>query len=888
MPLTRGTRLGPYEIVAEIGAGGMGEVYKARDTRLGRTVAIKTLSASISTDSRSKERLEQEARAISNLNHPHICVLHDVGEQDGMNFLVMEYLDGRPIQGPLPVNLALKYAIQIADALDTAHSAGIIHRDLKPGNILLAKNEVKLLDFGLAKLRLSPVVVGTSTATLPLTAENVLVGTPRYMAPEQLERKEADARSDIFAFGCVLYEMLTGRPAFNGNSTASVIAAVLRAEPEPLARLQPGTPTAVARIVERCLAKDPEERWQTVRDLRAELQWVHQQPAAATVIRTTSRTRLLWTAPLGALLLAGGAGWLAARYVNAESEPAAMRFVAPPPPGTTYDSQRASVRAPQVALSPDGRYLAFVATKSPQFPMLWIRRLDDATAKALPGTEDASAPFWSPDSRSIGFFARGKLLRIDKGGGPIQRLADVTDHRGATWAASDVIVYAPTSGGLFQVSAKGGEARAITQLNAKEGEGTHRWPCFLPDGKHVLFQVRGATEESRAIHVASLDGTVRKKLVRANSGAIYAQGHLLYVDGATLVAQPFDPKTLEVTGEKKPLAEPAGMTSTGYPSVTVSTNNVLVYGEQINELGRLTWHNRSGAQSGTVAEIADYLDFRLSPDVSKVVFARLDSKINQQDIWIADTRGATWRFTADEMTDASAQWSPDGETIYFRSTRRGVSDVFRKPSSGGPEEVILDRTHHQPEPSMRSGALITTDCTRDGKFLVFTTSSATKGFDIWALPLDGGKPIPQIEAEFNEMHGNVSPDGRWLAYTTDESGSHQVNVRPFPVVAATASQWPVSTHGGSEPRWKRDGTELYYMNDEQQIMVVPVTAGARFNAGIPRVLFATKAPKNVSPYRSRYDVSPDGQRFLVFNLESSDAAAASLPILIHWQKFLER
>jgi serine/threonine protein kinase len=804
----------------------------------------------------------------------------------------MEYLDGRPVQGPLPLKTALRQAIQIVDALDAAHTAGIVHRDLKPGNILIVRSEVKLLDFGLAKFREAPVFAAGTTATLPLTIEDTLAGTPQYMAPEQLERKKVDTRSDLFAFGCVLYEMLTGRPAFTGGSAASVIAAVLRTEPEPLPRHQPGIPVALARIVDRCLAKDPDQRWQTARDLKAELEWLDKEmfldPPPAAQPRSTKR--LFSTAALSALGIAISAMWVGAHYRGTEANPIAMRFVEPPPGGATYDNQSASVRVPQIGLSPDSRYLAFVAMKPSQPAMLWIRKIGESTATMLPNTEDATSPFWSPDSRNIGFFARGKLLRIDRNGGPVQQLADVTDSRGGTWGKNDVIVFASTSGGISQVSAEGGEVRPLTQLNLNDQEATHRWPFFLPDGKHVLYQVRGATDISRSVHVTSLDGKTSKKLVRSNGGALYSDGHLLYLDGSTLVAHTFDLKRLEITGEKKPIAERVGMSSTGYPSVTVATNNMLVYGEPVTESGQLTWHDRRGTQLGIVSDRADYLDFRLSPDQSTVVFARLDTQANQQDIWIADARGATSRFTSDQMTDASAQWSPDGRTIYFRSTRRGVSDIFRKPSGGGLEDIIFDGLPRQAAPVKRGGALITTDCTRDGRFLLYTTSlSETKGFDIWALSLDGSRTsTPQVETTFNEMHGNVSPNGRWLAYTTNESGSYQVNVRPFPATAASTSQLQVSTNGGSEPRWRSDGSELYYLDNEQRLMAAPVNTGGSFTAGVPKVLFATKAPKTVNPYRSRYDVSADGRRFLIFDTDASISIPASLYILVDWKKFLDR
>ena len=570
MRLQTGTRLGPYEILAPLGSGGMGEVYRARDTRLDRAVAVKVLPSHLSQSHDAHQRFEREARAVSSLNHPHICTLHDVGRHEGIAFLVMEYIEGETLvarldRGPLPSGELLRYAIQIADALDKAHRQGVVHRDLKPGNIMLTKSGAKLLDFGLAKsiggaVAVAPGLTASPTVSTPLTAEGSILGTFQYMAPEQLEGQEADARSDIFAFGAVLYEMATGRRAFQGKSPSSVIAAILHLDPPSIATLQPLSPPALERVVNRCLAKDPDERWQTARDLGFELQWIAQtgsQPGvpAAAASQKRTRERLLW---LLAVVLLGAAGAaLGLNWRRADSiEPRAIRAFVPAPDRTTF--RLISLGAGPVAVSPDGSRLVFSARKENGVELLWVRPLDSVVATPLAGTEGASYPFWSPDGRNIGFFANGKLKRIDADGGAALSLCDAVSARGGTWSPEGIILFAPLqASGLFRVPADGGAPVQVTKLNEERWEGSHRWPQFLPDGRKFIYYSRKPTgvEEGRSVIASSLDGGDARIILRADSNAVYASGHLLFMRETTLMAQPFRPDDLMLNGDAFPVAD---------------------------------------------------------------------------------------------------------------------------------------------------------------------------------------------------------------------------------------------------------------------------------------------------------------------------------------------
>jgi serine/threonine protein kinase len=636
MALTSGTKLGPYEVVSPLGAGGMGEVYRGRDTRLDRTVAIKILPEHLSSNPEAKRRFEREARAISSLNHPNICTLYDVGHQDGIDYLVMEYLEGetladRLVKGPLPPEQVLKYGIEICEGLEKAHRGGVTHRDLKPGNIMLTKGGAKLLDFGLAKpssqsgAAASGLTLTSPVASRPLTQEGMVVGTFQYMSPEQIEGKEADARSDIFALGAVLYEMATGKRAFEGKSTTSVIAAILERNPPPISALRPMFPRAPDNVVKTCLEKDPEERWQSVRDLRTNLKWIAEGDGAGTssaVKHNPWRERAAW---MLALALLCGLAFFAAGHYRAPSASDPVRFSVNPPEKAVFSGPpNLTVPVPQFALSPDGRAMVFVANASGADPVIGLRSVDQVTARPLPGTEHAQIPFWSPDSRWLGFFAEGKLKKIPVAGGPVQVLTDVSDAFGGSWSTDGSIIFAKLSSAIFRVSSFGGIVTAVTKVDTIMN--AHRWPQFLPDGRHFLFHIQSGDPEHRGIYAGSVDGGIQKFLVHTQSGAVYASpGYLLYVDGDTLLGQAFDVARLEIKGEPFTVAEHVGR-STGFSTgASVSDTGMLAYAAAILHRGRLTWFDRAGNSFNSVGVEGDYSDFRLSPNGQTLAVSLVDS-----------------------------------------------------------------------------------------------------------------------------------------------------------------------------------------------------------------------------------------------------------------------
>jgi len=876
-----GACLGPYEILSPLGAGGMGEVYRARDTRLGRTVAVKVLPSHLCASHEARQRFEREARAVSSLNHPHICTLHDVGRHEGVDFLVMECLEGETLssrleRGPLPADELLRYAIQIADALDKAHRQSLIHRDLKPGNIMLTKAGAKLLDFGLAKstgaapaaleLTVSPTVGS------PLTAEGSIVGTFQYMAPEQLEGQEADARSDLFAFGAVLYEMASGRRAFQGKSQASVIAAILHLDPPSLTSLQPLSPPALERVVGRCLAKDPDERWQTARDLVFELQWIAQagsRPEAPTPASMLERTRerFLWLFVVALLGTAFGLAWHQAVSV----EERAIRAFVPAPDRTTIRST--GLGAGPVMVSPDGRRLVFSARKENGIDLLWVRPLDAVVATALAGTEGASFPFWSPDGRSIGFFADGKLKRIDVAGGPALSLCDADNGRGGTWSPGGVILFGPDpSSGLFRVPEAGGAPVEVTKLDRAGHEETHRWPQFLPGGKNFIYFSRITVgDEANAVMAGSLDGGDPRVVFRGISNALYASGHLLFVREATLMAQPFDPDDLTFAGDAFPIAEQVQLDASFSRGVfSASENGVLVYQTGIPQTGsQLIWFDRSGKQTGLLGDKAVYADFSISPDLERVVVNVSDPRVGPPDLWIYEVaRNLRTRFSFDAGPDNCPVWSPDGSRVVFSSLRKGSFDLYIKSYAGSAdEEPLLQTEHHQ----------CTQGWSSDGRYVAYQNRGVPgTGLDIWVLALSGdSKPIPFLRTEFSEFDPQFSPDGRWIAYVSDESERDEVYVAPFP---GPGRKWQISTAGGTRPRWRQDGREIYYLAEDNRIIAVEVgQQGSTFEVGSASPLFEIRPRRPGTIYRA----SPDGQRFLV-NTAVDEEHSSPLTLVVNW------
>ncbi|HEV8700940.1 MAG TPA: protein kinase [Candidatus Polarisedimenticolia bacterium] len=894
MPLSPGTKLGPYEIAAPLGAGGMGEVYKARDPRLDRTVAVKILPTHLSGDPLLRQRFEREAKAVSSLNHPHICTLHDVGSQDGTDYLVMEFLEGETLEvrlerGPLPLAQVLKYGIQIADALDKAHRQGVVHRDLKPGNIMLTTAGAKLLDFGLAKAG-APIAPGSNltvapTRTSPVTQHGMIVGTFQYMSPEQVEGRDVDARSDLFAFGATLYEMVTARRAFPGKSSLSVASAILERDPEPISTLAPMTPPALDRTIRKCLAKDPEDRWQTARDLLLELKWIEEAGSQAGVPAVVSTRRRIaeraWMVGVAALLPATAAlGVLYYRSVSVE--PQVVRAFIPAPEKGNFRFSGGGNQGP-VTISPDGRMLAFSAQGADGIQLLYVRPVDSTTAQPLAGTAGAGMPFWSPDSRSIGFFADGKLKRIEASGGPALTLCEVgVVGRGGTWNREGVIVFAPTPNGpLYKVRDTGGQSTPVTHVDTARGETSHRWPQFLPDGRHFLFFARlgalGTSNENNGIHVGSLDGHPPKFLFGTQTNAAYASGYMLFLRGNTLMAQPFHLERLDLVGEAVPLAEQIQEEPSSAIGVfSASQTGVLAYqtgGEMVGS--NLFWRDRAGKQTGALGDPAGYMDLSISRDRRKVAVSMVDPSAGPPDIWIYEvSRGLRSRFTFDPAVDRWPIWSPDSTRVAFSSNRRGQFNLYIKSYAGsGIEESLLEDDRDK----------ILTDWSSDGRYVLYETRGDPKTqSDVWALPLSGDrKPIPVLQTPFRELEAVFSPDGRWIAYTSDESGRGEVYVTSFP---GPGRKWQVSTSGGVLPRWSGTGREVFFDGPGERIMAAAVSVrGDTFEVGGTQQLFEIRSqrPGNV------FDVTPDGQRFLV-NTATQAQNSVPMTLVVNWPAELKK
>ena len=893
MPLVAGNRLGPYEVIAPLGAGGMGEVYKARDTRLERIVAIKVLPQHLSASPEVRQRFEREAKTISQLSHPHICALYDVGHQNGIEYLVMEFLEGgtlsdRLAKGALPLEQTLRFGIEIADALDKAHRQGIVHRDLKPGNVMLTKSGVKLLDFGLAKA-IAPGASQGSLTALPtqsnLTAEGAILGTFQYMAPEQLEGKQADARTDIFAFGAVLYEMATGRKAFAGKSPASLISSIMTSEPTPISALQPMTPPALDRVVKICCAKDPEDRWQNAHDVAAELKWIAEGGSQAglpapVVAKRRSRERLAWALAslLGLFLLATFP--LALRQLGRGRAPGrALKFSILPPQGVTFQPG-------MMALSPDGGRLAFAATGADGKSLLWIRPLESVESRPLSGTDGGFFPFWSPDGRFLAFFAEGKLKKIEASGGPPQTLCDARVGRGGTWNREGIIVFAPfPTGNLYRVSSAGGQATPVTTLDESRQENSHRWPAFLPDGRHFLFFARSKQRENRAICVGSLDSRRVVRLMSGNSNALYTPpGYLLFERDGWLVARRLDPRRLELEGDPLPIAEKVrGSDPLTAAAFTVSETGFLAYGTGAAADSRqLVWLDRSGKPLGSIGSPAIYIDVSLSPDQKRVALDLVDMDVGGREMWLIElNRGVTSRLSLGPRQETSPIWSPNGSRIAFASSERGFSldssDLYQRPSSGAGDEELLFKSDALKVPS---------DWSLDGRLLLYETIGPRTKRDLWVLPLSGDrKPTPVLQMPFNESFGSFSPDGRWIVYVSDESGRPEVYVQAFPI---STGKWQISKDGGSQPRWRRDGKEIFYLAPDSRLMAVAVTAGSTFEADSPKPLFeAGVAPTGVSNERHQYCVTSDGQRFLLTR-PVERRTAQPITVVLNWTADLKK
>jgi serine/threonine protein kinase len=887
MRLSPGTRLGPYEIVSPLGAGGMGEVYRAKDTRLGRDVAVKVLPEHLTDAPEVRARFEREARTISSLNHPHICTLHDVGRAPGeggsgdIDYLVMELVEGETLaariaRGPLPFHEILKLATQIADALDRAHRAGVIHRDFKPGNVMVTKAGAKLMDFGLARAAVQGAAPGSSstgvtiaqltqspTMASPLTQQGALIGTFLYMAPEQLEGRESDSRSDIFALGCVLYEMATGRRAFNGKSQASLIGAIMSSEPPPISASTSMTSPALDALVRACLAKDPEERIQTAHDVKLQLSWIaqsgeHSGPTGPIELpkRRRSLEPVAWgIAAIGLvvsvlLALRGGSNGAAGKRQ--------LAFTIPIPPSLTplY----------QPRISPDGTILAFVAQDSLNRTMIWLRPLNALTANPVPGTEGTRPPWWSPDSRYLAFIAEGKLKKIAVSGGPAQVICDAPTGSDGTWGKDGVILFDGAGADpIYRVNAAGGVKSVAIPGDSVKQVG---WPAFLPDGKHFFYSSIGTSGESQTM-IGTLGSTKSKPLNIQGSRVEYSpDGYLLLARDRTLVAQRFDAGALALRGEPFPIAENLPVGGNGIANFTVSNDGILVYRAANSISNRLVWLSRSGQELSEVAPAADFRAPALSPDGTKIAIRRADPDSRNLDVWVIDTaRGTTTRFTFDPGDDGNPIWSPDGSKIAWSAFRNGEDALWMKSANGVGEEEKVALTGS-------NGVAL---CWSSDGNTIFFNAFGSALYDVLAIDLHGDrKPRTVLGSKFSEGRAQLSPDDHWLAYQSDESGRPEVYVVSYP---NGGGKWQISTSGGIEPCWSRDGRELFYLSADGRLMTVPIPAGASFNPGTPTGLFRVQTEQ--SPRRNVYCPSPDGKKFLF--LVPAGQNETPMTALVNWR-----
>ena len=907
MPLTSGTKLGPYEIQSALGAGGMGEVYRARDTRLDRTVAIKILSATLSSNPELAARFEREARAISSLNHPHICHLYDIGKQDGTAYLVMEYLEGETLadrlrKGPLLLKQALDFAIQITEALATAHRAGILHRDLKPGNVMLTPSGAKLLDFGLAKsssplaasgaAAISNMTPSTPTMTIAdltspakaLTQKGTVVGTFQYMAPEVLQGSEADARSDIFSLGCVLYEMFTGRRAFEGKSQLSVMTGILEKDPDAVSQIIPTSPPALDHVVKTCLDKNPDDRFQTVHDVKLQLQWIAgggSQSQAALPASPRTSSMLPWALTAAAILIA----LASLAYIKLAPHPTpVLRSSILPPAGAEFMTM-VPASGPAV-ISPDGTRIVFTARDDKGKVLLYLRSLSSVTPQPLPGTDDATYPFWSADGRDIGFFAQSKLKRASASGGPVQTLCDAANGRGGAWNKDGIILFTPSATApLFRVPASGGKPEAATKLDFSRAENSHRWPRFLPDNQHFLFWGRSALGSEQALMVGVLGSLDAKLILKGATTAVYSSGYILFLREQTLLAQPFDPKTLKLSGEATPIAEHVAVNgATGAADFSAADNGTLVYqtGDAVGTWD-LIWYTRDGKLAGTVAQQERYYYPNLSPDNTRVAVSLFNGTQGIADIWILDLqRGAKSRLTFGPGTQLSALFSRDGKTVYYSSNVKGVNHIYsRAADGGGSEQIILDDPDNSTIPYSFSP---------DGNFLVYTrrmVSDSQANVDLWVLPISsdgkaGGKPFPIVQTPFDDLNPEVSPAGKFMTYQNIESGRNEIYLTAFP---SGGARWQVSTGGGVDARWRGDGKEIFFLDPADNLMAVDVdTTSGSPRLGVPHSLFQVMG---VQRQLGTYVVTKDGKKFLI-NSGSTKQGTDPLTLVTNWTADLKK
>jgi eukaryotic-like serine/threonine-protein kinase len=867
--LVTGTRLGPYQIVDLIGEGGMGQVYRARDTRLDRVVAIKMLPAALAADQVRRERFEREARSISRLEHPNICPLYDVGEHDGHLYLVMQFLDGETLaerlrRGPVPIKQALDYAMQIAHALAAAHRADIVHRDLKPGNVMLTRSGVRLLDFGLA--REVPGGSGSKTDIAPtdlrsaLTTHGTILGTLSYMAPEQIDGRDVDTRADVFAFGAVVFEMVTGLKAFDGESPARVMSAILRDEPARVSSIVPVTPAALEALIHACLAKDPNERWQNISDVARQLGHLRDMMSSASseslsgaavrppaLTRSRGARRWIYPAAAAALAAVAAAVWFLRGSADAPAASPKLHALILPPSGMYLTNT--------LALSRDGLRLAFVAADATGKRQLWIRPLASAVPQALAGTDDASDPFWSPDGQQIAFFAQGKLRRTTMSGATVADIADVGNGAGGTWNSAGVIVFGRLDGPLMRVAAAGGRPEPLTTFDAALGETHHLYPTFLPDGDRFVFYVNS---RERGLYAGSLTGRDKKRLFdpdpalpagAAATPGVYASGKLLYVRDRVLMARSFDLATLTAGADAVTVVETVDYDPPGQAAFTIAQDILVFRAQQHQPLAELAWVDRRGTVVGSLNTApGTFRSMALSPDGRTLAIDRRDPQ-GLPSVWLVDTEHATSRRLTAAYWAADPWWSPDGRTLAYSVAVDSPPNLALRSIAGDAPERRLTRSPLEQQ--------YATSFTPDGQQLVYHAISATTGTDLYLVGVNGDAPTPQrlLQTRANEHSAKVSPDGRWVAYVSDESGRPEVYVSRFPELQGKTA---VSSGGGGRPLWRRDGKELFYVAPVGRVMALAAQEeNGAFRAGTVAELFRETL------YADAYAPDPTGQRFLI-------------------------
>ena len=884
MTIESGTKLGRYEIRSQIGAGGMGEVYQARDPKINRDVAIKVLPTAVSSDSERLRRFEQEVQATGKLNHPNILAVYDVETHDGSPYVVYELLEGETLRerlrgGAMSTRKAIDYALQIANGLAAAHAKGIVHRDLKPDNIFITNDgHLKILDFGLAKL-IEPIPnVNDQTDVLTRkvnTDPGAVMGTAGYMSPEQVRGRAVDHRTDVFSFGAVFYEMLSGRRAFHGESAVETLNAILKEDPADLTTTNPNIAPALERIVSHCLEKSADRRFQSATDIAFALESLsnatsHSSLQSVTQMSpgpTLNRERMIWIA-VCALLLVTASAFAFAHFARSAPTNPAVRLSLATPENATFPSR--------VTISPDGTRVVFIATNASGKRLLWLRPLNSTEAKQLEGTEGAVAPFWSPDSRFIGFFADNKLLKIEASGSQSQILCDASEDKGGAWGPDGTILIAGQEG-LYRVSSQGGTRALTTELG--EREEAHRWPYFLPDGRHFIFLGDAERKEDHSIRIGSLDSKETKVLFSGISRVAYAApGYLLYVNQGALVVQPFDAAAEKITGEPKTLVEHIAEVGMNHEfDFSVSETGVLAYqtGDPISEL---IWFDRSGKKLGTIGEPRNYAMVSLSPDGQSVAASLMDSDGRVADIWLLDLKrnNITTRLTFEPSMEGDPVWSPDGRKILFSSNRSGSGsvDLYQKPAGGTGDDQLLLRS---------DAAKFPTAWSRDGKFIIFDNWALKSRAALWVLSLSDNQAKPLLQSTaFDQFQGQISPDGHYVAYISNELGKWDIYVQPF---ALTGEKWRISSNGGLMPLWRNDGKELFYITNEGGLMSVEITTSPKFGGGVPRQLFQANM-KSINQGWC-YGVTADGQRFLV-NTFVQNPNAAAMTIVLNWTADLKK